>query len=296
MTQAVAQTTAVVNGAGAMEPAASDGQGQQPAMSGRVPEWAALAALHDDGAGWLARLVKLEEAQAELVTTQEALRQEQEAREQDRTLLLELAAAVAQQVQQTRQEPSPAIQAALTRSAQTLFGTSLAATVPERPALAPDVQLVGPLQGSGFQDQQWLLKRDGQFIQVTEVLYRVLEHLDGERTLAEIAAAVTDSTDWMVRADQVRQIVASKLIPAGLIAEADGAAARPEAAGQAQARSPLALSMRMKLLSPRILDPLARMLQVLYAPALLVPLLAAIGVAHWWLYFGHGLNNLKKEK
>jgi hypothetical protein len=29
------------------------------------------------------------------------------------------------------------------------------------------------LQGSGFQDRQWLVQRDGRFIQLTELLYHI---------------------------------------------------------------------------------------------------------------------------
>jgi hypothetical protein len=68
--------------------------------------------------------------------------------------------------------------------------------IPEQPALAPSVQLVGEMQGSGFKDRQWLIQRDGHYIQVTELLYRVAELANGERTLREIAAELTERTDW----------------------------------------------------------------------------------------------------
>ena len=58
--------------------------------------------------------------------------------------------------------------------------------------------------GTGFTERQWLIRRDGRFIQVTELLYRVAEQVDGERTLEDIAAAVTQSTEWMVTAEDVR--------------------------------------------------------------------------------------------
>src|SRR3712207_1563140 len=90
--------------------------------------------------------------------------------------------------------------------------------VPERPRLAPNVEFVGEMQGTGFQDRQWLVQRDGRFIQVTELLYRVAEQINGERTLAEIAEEVTGATEWMVSADNVRYILQAKLIPLGLIA------------------------------------------------------------------------------
>src|SRR5688500_7847983 len=65
--------------------------------------------------------------------------------------------------------------------------------VPERPALAPNVELSGEMQEGGFADQQWLVQRNGTFIQLTELLYRVAEQANGERTLEEMAAGVSEA-------------------------------------------------------------------------------------------------------
>jgi putative peptide zinc metalloprotease protein len=158
--------------------------------------------------------------------------------------------------------------------------------VPERPALGPNVELVGEMQGTGFQDRQWLIRRDGRFIQVTELLYRVAEQVNGKQTIDEIAAALTEATDWIVTPDNVRQLLQTKLIPFGLVATADGSVA-PRV--EDQARSPLQINLRRTIVSPRLLDLLARALQVLYTPPVLIPVLLIIAVAHGWLYFVHGV-------
>ena len=82
-----------------------------------------------------------------------------------------------------------------------------AVEVPERPALSQNVQLVGEMPETGFTDRQWLIQRDGRFIQLTELLYRIAEHANGDRTLEEIAARVTDATVWVVTAADVRQLL-----------------------------------------------------------------------------------------
>src|SRR5215212_6062996 len=92
-----------------------------------------------------------------------------------------------------------------------------AVDVPERPRLAPGVELLGQMQDTAFVDRQWLIQRDGAFLQVTELLYRVAERIDGERTVEEIAAELTASTDWAVTAENVRQLLFAKLIPMGLV-------------------------------------------------------------------------------
>jgi len=62
-------------------------------------------------------------------------------------------------------------------------GTTAAAEEPKRFTLAPNVQLLGEMQGTGFEDRQWLIQHGDEFLQVTELLYRILEQANGERTL-----------------------------------------------------------------------------------------------------------------
>jgi hypothetical protein len=90
--------------------------------------------------------------------------------------------------------------------------------VPEYPERESDIELVGEMQESAFQDRQWLIKRDGHFLQVSELLYRVAEQANGRHTLQHIAHAVTDATEWIVTDAHVRQIIETKLIPLGIIA------------------------------------------------------------------------------
>jgi putative peptide zinc metalloprotease protein len=161
-----------------------------------------------------------------------------------------------------------------------------AAEVPERPVLAPAVKLLGEMQDTGFTDPQWLIQRGDRFLQVSELLYRVAEAANGERTLEEMAAAVTESTDWMVSTENVRQIVQTKLIPMGLVLDANGSVAVDTGASR---RSPLQIGMRTRVLSPGIIDPITRLLQFLYAPPIAIPLLLLIVIAHGWLYFVRGV-------
>ncbi|HEY3060338.1 MAG TPA: DUF3105 domain-containing protein [Chloroflexota bacterium] len=158
----------------------------------------------------------------------------------------------------------------------------------DRPMRSPHVVLVGEMQGTGFNDSQWLVQRNGKFLQVSEVPFRILEHANGQRTDAEIAARLTESTAWQVTPDQVARIIRSKLIPFGLITSANGSAAQVV---QAKPRSAVGLNLRMRLLSPALIDPIAGVLQWLFAPPVMVPLLLAIIVAHGWLYFVHGLGD-----
>jgi putative peptide zinc metalloprotease protein len=183
------------------------------------------------------------------------------------------------------------VEVAASQTPQGQSTTSL--TVPEYPTLASNVQLSGELQGSGFADRQWLIQRDGRFIQVTELLYRIAEHADGERTLDEIAERVTDTTDWAVTRDQIQHLIQTKLVPLGIIAPADGAVS--PSTGATQPASPLQLKLRVKMLDPRFIDPFTKVLQFLYAPAILIPALIGIALVHAWLYLDHGMADAIRD-
>jgi hypothetical protein len=160
--------------------------------------------------------------------------------------------------------------------------------LPDCPRLAQNVQLLGEMQGTGFKDQQWLVQRDGRYIQLTELLYRIVEQANGQQTLEEIAERVTEATDRVVTQEQIRLLLQTKLVPLRLIDPAGGVAFAPPSA---EVRSPLQAQLRMKTFGPRLIDPIAKVLQVLYAPPVLVPMLIAIGIAHGWLFFVHGVVN-----
>ena len=52
---------------------------------------------------------------------------------------------------------------------------TVADLVPDRPQRAPQVQLCGQLTASGYAATQWLVQRDDKFLQLTDVLYHILE-------------------------------------------------------------------------------------------------------------------------
>ena len=162
-------------------------------------------------------------------------------------------------------------------------------SVPDYPALAPDVELLGEMQETGFKEPQCLVRRGERFIQLTELLYRVAEQADGRSTHREIAERVTRSTDWLVSPENVRQLLASKLLPLGIVALAEGEALQIPAVRE-RTTSPLRVNARTRLLGPDSIDPITEVLQVLFAPLVLVPVLLAVALAHAWLYAVHGLG------
>jgi putative peptide zinc metalloprotease protein len=162
--------------------------------------------------------------------------------------------------------------------------------VPERPALASGVELVGELQGTGFVERQWLVRRGDRFVQLTELLYRVAEKVNGERTLDEIAAEVTESSEWLATGENVRQVV-GMLIPLGIVDAGAASSAVAKAIRDRETRpSPLGLGLRMRVVGPRLIDPIASVLRYLFAPPLATAALVAALLAHVWMYYERGLT------
>lgn len=180
---------------------------------------------------------------------------------------------------------------------QAAASTAEVSGVPEKPELAPDVELIGEMRETGFEDRQWLIRRDDKFIQLTELLYRVAERSNGDRTPDEIATEVTASTEWLVTADNVRQLVEKKLLPLGIVGRRNdyAIAGREEEGEQRSLRSPLAVNMRQRLVGPRYIEPVTGVLQFLFAPPVLIPVLALALFAHGWLYLIHGVGGGLRE-
>jgi putative peptide zinc metalloprotease protein len=58
---------------------------------------------------------------------------------------------------------------------------------------------------------------------------------------------------------------------------------------QDQVRSALLVNMRARMIGAHIVNPIADVLRVLYAPTVLIPILIVVALAHMWLYIVHGL-------
>ena len=135
-----------------------------------------------------------------------------------------------------------------------------------RPILAQNVKLMGELPGNGFESRQWLIERDSQFIQVSELLYKLAEQLNGERTREEIAAALTETTRMDVDPADVDRLIREKLVTALPHTQPDS----PARDAPSPEPSPLSVNMRMRMIGPRALRPITYFLQHLYWPPNLV--------------------------
>src|SRR5579863_2611160 len=76
-----------------------------------------------------------------------------------------------------------------------------------RPAPAEGVELLGPVQGSGYREGVALVRRaDGQTVQLGPLMYGLLSCMDGRRDRVELARVLSDHLGRRVGADHVARL------------------------------------------------------------------------------------------
>ncbi len=153
------------------------------------------------------------------------------------------------------------------------------------PVRADGVELIGEISGSGYREPPALVRRsDGQTLQLTKLLYLVIEAIDGRRTYDEIAVAVSAAFGRPVSADDVRTLCDSKLRTIGVLRLADGS--QPAVR---RLNPLLALKFRYVVSDPsatrRITAPFAR----LFNPFVMAVVLAAFVAVCAWVFLEKGL-------
>ena len=159
------------------------------------------------------------------------------------------------------------------------------------PVRAEAVQLIGEMRGSGYREPPALVRRsDGQTIQLTPLLYLVLDAVDGRRNHDEIASKVSERFGRLVSADDVRTLVDSQLLPLGVLQLADGS--QPEVK---KSNPLLALRFRYAVTDPEKTRKLTAPFARLFNPFLVFAVLAAFVAACWWVLFEKGLASATRE-
>ena len=153
------------------------------------------------------------------------------------------------------------------------------------PRLADGVELLGEYQGSGYSQPPSLVRRpDGQVIQMSRLLYQVACWIDGFRGPAAIAELVSEDLGRSLTAGQVRHLIASKLLPLGIVA-GEGAPAAPP-----KANPLLALRARGTLLPERAANVAGAVLRPLFRWPLVVAVIGGVLAVDYWLFAAHGLG------
>jgi putative peptide zinc metalloprotease protein len=157
---------------------------------------------------------------------------------------------------------------------------------PSRPQLLDGVELLGPYQGSGFKQPRYLVRRpDGQVLQLPTILYRVVEGAAEGLDDATIAERVSDAINRGVSADNVRFMMKEKLVPLGVFHDPES----DDAPQASQPKSLLTLKYKQALVPPSVVRVIAATFMPLFAPPVIVAVLAAAVGLDFWLFELHGL-------
>jgi putative peptide zinc metalloprotease protein len=161
------------------------------------------------------------------------------------------------------------------------------AASPDVPVRADGIELIGETKGSGYREPPSLVRRaDGQAIQLTRLLYLVLEAIDGHRSVDEVADHAGSRFGKLVSPDNVRTLISSQLLPLGLLRLADGS--QPEVR---KADPLLGMRFRYTVTDPDRTRKLTAPFAVLFNPLVIVAVCAAFIAACWWVLMVKGLGS-----
>ncbi|CAH0245740.1 hypothetical protein SRABI83_02993 [Arthrobacter sp. Bi83] len=153
------------------------------------------------------------------------------------------------------------------------------------PVRADGIQLIGEAKGSGYREAPCLVRRsDGQTIQLTRLLFLVLEAVDGERDSGEIAEYASARFGKLVSADNVRTLLEGQLLPLGLLRLADGS--QPEVR---KSDPLLGMRFRYTVTDPERTRKLTAPFAALFHPLIVAAVAVAFLASCWWVLMVKGL-------
>ena len=152
------------------------------------------------------------------------------------------------------------------------------------PARACGLELIGEVEGSGYREPPALVRRaDGQTIQLTPLLYLVLEAVDGRRDTAEVAEVVSRASGRQVTAENVATLC-GRLRELGTLQRADGT--DPELK---RSNPLLGLRFRYVVSDENVTRRLTAPFAVLFAPVVVVVVVLAFLAVCGWVLAEKGL-------
>jgi putative peptide zinc metalloprotease protein len=153
---------------------------------------------------------------------------------------------------------------------------------------ADGVELLGEVAGSGYKEGVSLVRRaDGQMVQLGPLMYALLEHIDGQRSPAELATILSDELGRSCDEEHVVAL-AEKLAAQGLLAGTEHKAP--------PRRNPL-LALRWKVLvtNPRVTRWLTMPFTFFFRPWIMWPVVAGFAVVFWFVMFQKGVASATSD-
>lgn len=153
---------------------------------------------------------------------------------------------------------------------------------------AEGVELLGEVHGSGYKEGAALVRRsDGQMVQLGPLMYALLERVDGERSITELASCLSESVGKQFDEDHVVAL-AEKLAAQGLLSGTEQNA--PE-----KANPLLALRWKVLVTDPALTKRLTAPFTVLFKPWVMAPVLACFLAVVWFVLVHKGVASATSQ-
>jgi putative peptide zinc metalloprotease protein len=153
---------------------------------------------------------------------------------------------------------------------------------------AEGVELLGAVHGCGYRDGAALVRRaDGQMVQLGQLMYGLLESVDGERDVSALAEALSERLGRRVQPEHVVRL-AEKLAAQGLLAGTEQ---------HAPPRSNPLLALRWKVLvtDPTWTKRLTTPFGVLFRPWVMWPVVLCFGGVFWFVLIHKGVASATSQ-
>lgn len=141
---------------------------------------------------------------------------------------------------------------------------------------------MGEFQGSGLSSPGYLVRRaDGTMLLLSRVPFALAEEIDGEKSLVDLAEALSDKIGREIQADGVAYLIEEKLVPVGAIED--------RSPDRQQAKAVLDLAGRAAVIPPAVVRSIAKKLEFFFrAPVVALFLLGSVVTLTWILAGGLG--------
>jgi putative peptide zinc metalloprotease protein len=150
---------------------------------------------------------------------------------------------------------------------------------------------VGEYKESGYKDAPYIVRlKDGQMVQLPQMLFALAEAVDGRRGYPELAAELSERTEREFGADDVQYLVEEKLRPLGVLVQSDGSSPQPEKEDPL-----LALKFRAALVPKSVTRALTTVFYPLFHPVSIALVLGGLIAVDVWFFFFHGVAQPLRE-
>jgi putative peptide zinc metalloprotease protein len=161
--------------------------------------------------------------------------------------------------------------------------------------LVEGIELIGKVESSGYKNATYLIKApNNKYIELTELLYRVVEGISEHDFEYDIAQYVSRHYDKTVDVHAIRFLVDTRLRPLGIISDPHFQKSASENE-QSQPDHAFALKMRMTLLNEKITARIATFFSPLFSTIIMLGVFVDFILLNIWLFGYHGIQGSLQE-